>query len=189
MKNISLVILSTLILLTRCISQDSVNNDIDRFFESLERKQNALLDKPFPPLLIEGNSFYETELKGKVTLIDFWFAGCKPCFLEFNALSALRKKFESNRSFQLISITYEKKDVIEAIKRNHILDFRIITTSKEEFEKLLQGTGCPVNVILNKKGIVKFWKSGGEVSAEKSNQFFEKNIYPRILNELANTFP
>jgi hypothetical protein len=49
---------------------------------------------------------------------------------------------------------------------------------------LLQGFGCPVNVIVNKEGIVKYWKSGVEVSEERAIDFIVNTIYLKILEEM-----
>lgn len=165
--------------------QDSLNNEVDRFFAALEKKQQSLLYTAFPDVTIDGESFRETTLKGKITLINFWFAGCKPCLLEFNALDRLVKKLKSTREFQIISMTYENRETIDELKKKFTMGFRITTIPQPEFNSLLQGTGCPINVILDKNGIIKFWKSGGEASEEKLNVFFENTIYPAILKELS----
>ncbi len=117
-------------------------------------------------------------------MINFWFASCKPCLLEFNALNKLYDQLVWNEKFQFISLTYEKPEIINEIKKKYNLNFEIISVSYEEFSGLLQGFGCPVNVIVNKEGMVKYWKSGGEVSEERAIDFILNKIYLKILEEI-----
>lgn len=112
--------------------------------------------------------------------MNFLFAACKPCLLECNALNQLNKRLDSTK-FQLISITYETHETILRIKNEHDINFTMLSVSKNEFRKLFQISGCPVNAIEDKSGIVRYWKSGGELSQDLANDFIHKEIYPRML--------
>lgn len=85
-------------------SQDSANNAVQKFLEELETRQRSLIGQPFPPFntQINGKSFSNPELINKVSLVNFWFAACKPCLLEFKALNELNEKLGGNENFQLI---------------------------------------------------------------------------------------
>ncbi|MBX2924400.1 MAG: TlpA family protein disulfide reductase [Chitinophagaceae bacterium] len=189
MSKTGLMLIIAFVSIKHSVGQDSLTNEINNFLISLEKKQQSLIHNPFPPLIINGKSFNDAELKGKVTLINFWFASCKPCLLEFNALSDISQKLSAEKKFQLITFTYEKNDAIEDLKNKFNMWFNIMTIPEVDFRSLLQGFGCPVNVIVDEYGIVKFWKFGGEISEEKSDQFFRNEIYPRILKELSIVTP
>lgn len=87
--------------------QDSTNNATRRFLEELEKKQKSLTGQMFPPFKVQlnGKTFSNSRLANKVSLVNFWFAGCKPCLLEFNALNKLNEKLGGNENFQIISFT------------------------------------------------------------------------------------
>lgn len=169
-----------------CRSQDSANSIVQKILKELESRQKALTGQPFPSfkMQVNGKTFSNSELINKVSLVNFWFAGCKPCLLEFDGLNKLNEKLRGSEDFQLIAFTYEKQEIINEIRKKYSLNFRTISVSYEEFERLLQGFGCPVNVIVNKEGIVKYWKSGGETSKEKVDDFIWKIMYPVIAEEL-----
>lgn len=184
MRKTGLILIMSIISIQHSLGQDTLINTIDSFIASLEKKQQSLINTPFPPSIINGKSFNDTRLKGKVTLINFWFASCRPCLLEFSALSNLSSRLSNEKKFQLITFTYEENDVIENLKTKFDMRFNITTIPVKDFQSMLRGFGCPVNVIVDEYGIIKFWKGGGEVSEEKSAQFFRDEIYPRIIKEL-----
>lgn len=81
-------------------------------------------------------------------------------------------------------MSYDKPEVINEIRKKYNLNFGIISISYEDFTRLLQGFGCPVNGIVTKEGTIKYWKSGGETSENMANDFIWKIIYPKIMEEL-----
>lgn len=61
--------------------------------------------KPFPVFDLTGRSgkrWKNDELKGKVTLVSFWFVGCKSCMQEIPCLNMLQDSIRDAR-FQVIS--------------------------------------------------------------------------------------
>ena len=58
---------------------------------------------------VENNlSFSLSNLKGKVTFINFWATWCKPCIGELPSLNALNEIMSKNKNFQMISIAYKE---------------------------------------------------------------------------------
>lgn len=53
-------------------------------------------------------SFSVNDLKGKIILIDFWFANCKPCIKEMAYFSELFKKYPNK--FSIISFSADSKE-------------------------------------------------------------------------------
>ncbi|MBS1978477.1 MAG: TlpA family protein disulfide reductase [Bacteroidetes bacterium] len=91
-------------------------------------------------------------LKGKPTLINFWFTACKPCIEEMPVLNSLKSRFVDSVNF--IAITYDPKGKVSKFLVKHRFDFTQITDAKGFTDKLGM-KAYPVNVILDKNGIVR----------------------------------
>lgn len=167
-------------------SQDSVRITAQDFLKRLDERQKALEGQSFLTHSIEtaGKTLSKPIFINKVTLVNFWFAECRPCLLEFDGLNRLYDTLNKYGNFQFISFTYEKPDVIDEIKKKYKLDFEITSVSYEEFKMLNRGFGSPLNVVVNKEGKIKYWKAGGEVSKEKTTDFILHTIYPKLMEEL-----
>src|SRR5688572_29206532 len=71
--------------------------------------------KPFPEFDLKSHSgkrWTNSELKGKVTLVSFWFIGCKSCMQEIPCLNMLKDSITDPR-FQLISFARNTPKEIE----------------------------------------------------------------------------
>ena len=93
------------------------------------RNENRIsLNTEIPDFKLE-NQFGEfksiKDYKGKYVLVDFWFAGCKPCIKEMQYFPELLKKYESNLS--IISVSIDSKEVTK----------RLLETKKKPFDFLV----------------------------------------------------
>ena len=101
-----------------CKSQIYVSKS---YSDSLDALRKANIGKQFPDFKVtgfDGNNFSNSDLKGKITLINFWFEGCHPCVAEFAALNNLFKKFYGNKSFNFVSFTFEDSSDIKKYLKN-----------------------------------------------------------------------
>lgn len=169
-------------------AQESTNSFAQKFLDSLAKKEQLLVGKQFPAFKTTVNKlpFSDKELVYKVTVINFWFASCKPCLSEFGALNELHKKLKNEKDFQFVSITYETPEIIEQIKAKYNLGFDIAFIPNYECQRLMNGFGYPVNVIVNREGRISYWKSGGKPNKEQSAQFVLDTLYSKIKQELNN---
>lgn len=163
-----------------CKSQQYVSKN---FMDSLHRAEQGNLGKHFPNFKekdINGNTFSDSGLKGKVTLINFWFEGCHPCVAEFPSLNNIYEKFHSNKMFDFISFTFESPEGLKEIISKYSLKFPVVPISEEECHRLNFYDGFPVNIIVDTKGKVAFFKSGGSVETEKASLDIDTTILPEL---------
>lgn len=76
-----------------------------------------LLNKTVPQFEISstsGRNFNQDSVKGKITLINFWYYGCIPCMAEIPALNDLKDEFENDKSVQIISLFKDSIKVYRA---------------------------------------------------------------------------
>ena len=106
---------------------------------------------------IDNKSIGLNDMKGKPTLINFWFTTCKPCVAEIVALNKIKSTFKDSVNF--IAITYEKKDVVIKFLKKHDYDF-IQVIDAQNFINEINLTNCPLNVFLDKEGKVVSVENG-----------------------------
>jgi thiol-disulfide isomerase/thioredoxin len=63
----------------------------------------AYLPHGFPPLTA-SKSLRETDLEGKVVLVNFWGYWCPPCRSEFPHMMELEKSLRENPDFRFVSV-------------------------------------------------------------------------------------
>jgi thiol-disulfide isomerase/thioredoxin len=100
---------------------------------------------------LDGRTLRGEDLRGKVTIINFWATWCPPCRAEVPDLVALQKKYPNH--LQIIGIS---EDVGSSqIVRQFIAEYRInypIAMATPETERVFSGvTGLPTTFILDRE--------------------------------------
>lgn len=96
-------------------------------------------------------------LKGKPTLINFWFTTCKPCIEEMPVLNAIKTQLIDSVNF--LAITFETTEKTKAFLNKHKFNFTQIANAKE-FTDSMKMQAFPVNIFLDKNGIVRKIEKG-----------------------------
>ncbi len=146
--------------------------------KSKKSKMESLLGKEFPNFKfkdITGKEISLESLKGKPTLINFWFTKCPPCIDEMPHLNKLKKKY--NNSMNFISMTYENKDAVNKFLSKKEFNFKHIVDVKEFTDKL-EIESFPLNVFLDENLKIKVLESGlpyqrvnGKMVIKSANSF------------------
>lgn len=117
-------------------------------------------DKAFPKFdlntLTEQN-FDSEQLKGKPTMINFWFTRCAPCIDEMPILNKIKEKYKDD--FNFIAITYEKEEDVKNFLIKHPFKFEHLVNAKN-FTDQLGINSYPMNLFLDKDGVLKYVKGG-----------------------------
>ncbi|WP_310381443.1 TlpA disulfide reductase family protein [Flavobacterium sp.] len=106
---------------------------------------------------INGKKIPINKLNGKPTLINFWFTTCAPCIDEMPILNKIYDEYTEKYNF--IAITYESKKQVDKFLKTHLYKFLHIVDAREFTDKL-QLKSYPVNLFLDKDGIVKYSEYG-----------------------------
>lgn len=106
---------------------------------------------------LNGEKISSENLRGKPTLINFWFKGCAPCIDEMPVLNQIAEAYKSDYNF--ISITYESKKDVDLFLKKHAFDFKHLVNARAFIDELgIQS--YPLNLFLDSKGILKFIEGG-----------------------------
>jgi peroxiredoxin len=139
---------------------------MDSLYRQMERKQQENIGKQFPQfhaVTLNGETFTESNLKGKVTLINFWFEFCSPCIAEFDALNDLVVQFKGNTKFQFISFTSDTEESAKiSVEKYHLL-FPVLCIHESECFRLNFNSGFPTSIIIDETGKILVIKSGGSL--------------------------
>ncbi len=116
-----------------------------------EEMKNALIGKKFPFEKLTNNNVNLSDLKGKPTLINLWFTRCRPCLEEIPALNAIKNKYNSQANF--IALTFENEKKVQALLQKREFNYTHLTNEKKFLKEIGINT-YPVNILLDKNGVV-----------------------------------
>jgi thiol-disulfide isomerase/thioredoxin len=134
--------------------------------EEIGRKK-SIIGKEYPiesETTLDGKKISLNDLKGKPTLVNLWFTSCAPCIEEMPVLNELKSKY--GEKFNFLSITFDSESKVKKFLEKYKFEFTHIVNSKKLTEKL-GFEGYPVNLFLDKNGVVKIIK--GNVNYEIVN--------------------
>jgi peroxiredoxin len=119
-------------------------------------EKSSVPDLPFTQ--IDGSQHRLSELKGKVTLINFWATSCTTCVKEMPAIVETHQKFKAQGLETLaVAMEYDAPAYVMQFASSRQLPFRVAMDHTGEIAK---GFGpvqlTPTTFVINKKGqIVK----------------------------------
>lgn len=149
--------------------------------ESFTSNFSDYLEKPFPNFKLtdlKGKEITLEDLKGKPTIINFWFTRCAPCIAEMPILNKIKEKYNSD--FNFVALTYETQQDVEIFLEKYDFTFNHIVGANDFIDKMEIKT-YPLNFFLDKNGIVKEVKYGipkikdenGEIKMGDGKKFIE----------------
>lgn len=121
----------------------------------------------------ESSNFNSDDLKGKITLINFWSTTCEPCIKELPYLNKLKKALGEKVHF--ITITQDKNDKVKIFLTKREFNFQHITDSLPELKSYFSVLRNPMTFIVDKDGNIQ------EITGIVDETKFDTIV--RILNE------
>lgn len=164
--------------------QDSIQKtktfDLDAYMKSTVGKQFG----QFKVKSSNFKTFSNSNLSGKIVFVNFWFEDCAPCISELEGFNKLFDTLKDDKNFMFISFTFEPDSTIQKLKKQYNINYSVFHIDRSECYRLNYNMGFPASFILDKKGMVKYSKFGGQIDREKSIRDIMTEIYPKILEQL-----
>ncbi|WP_298893352.1 TlpA disulfide reductase family protein [uncultured Psychroserpens sp.] len=117
------------------------------------------LNKPFPEFsftTLNGKTYNENDLKGKVTVLNFWFIHCSPCIREMPELNKVVKKFDNNSNVQFLAPSLDSEETLNEFFKKTSTKFTYqVVPDVNDFVKGFKVKGYPTHLIIDKKGIIR----------------------------------
>ena len=107
----------------------------------------------------EGKQVTLSDIKGKVTIVDFWASWCKPCRIENPNLVKLYDKYHS-KGLEIISVSLERGNQkafwIEAIKKDQLRWYNVSNLKfwQDPIAKAYSVNSIPATFILDENGVL-----------------------------------
>jgi thiol-disulfide isomerase/thioredoxin len=120
--------------------------------------------EPFAPdfsfVCLEGESFSNATVRGKVVLFDFWGTWCPTCRASTPMLLNLGKKYR-DRPFQIIGVSSDNNE--QTLKRfiasNH-MDWPEFLDSSEVVRQAFEVNSYPTFMVVDRDGVITYSQAG-----------------------------
>ncbi|NUQ70090.1 MAG: TlpA family protein disulfide reductase [Chthonomonadales bacterium] len=139
---------------------------------SMPDSQHIRPEGPAPMMRIttpEGKSVSLADQKGKVVLVKFWATWCGPCAMSTPSVEALYKR-RKDQGFEVIGVALEHDDgrAIPEYVRGMGVTYTVGMADPPESvgEWLPPNTGIPTTFLVDKKGRIRWSRSGFDPSRE-----------------------
>ena len=117
--------------------------------------------------------------EGKVSVINFWFEGCKPCEAEMPGFNKLVEKYKSSAVNFLAIGRNSPEDIAEFIARKPF-HFDHVSYGEPIIRGPFQSTwGYPVTIVADKQMKIVYAESGG-MSDSTAVEIIQKKLIPVI---------
>lgn len=114
--------------------------------------------KPAPDFRLQSlrqQTISQEALKGKVTLLNFWYPSCPGCVSEMPKLIQMAKDYQNKSQFQIIGISLSYEDPLEVVERyaqSRQIPFTVLYDTKREAEKAYQIKAAPTSYLIDQNG-------------------------------------
>jgi thiol-disulfide isomerase/thioredoxin len=133
--------------------------------------QRAKLNQPIPNITLwnpAGDAFPTDSLRGQITLVDFWFTGCKACVdLYTNHLTKVKERYRDHPDFKMVSISVDKKTEtwLKSIQSGKYTSEKTLNLQTRGYEhpllQYLNFSGYPQVIFLDKEGKLQPYEESG----------------------------
>jgi thiol-disulfide isomerase/thioredoxin len=153
MKNIALTLIVALSLFG-CSGQQAANapNGKPATPSASDGKKTA---PDFELTKVAGGSLKSAELRGKVTVVDFWATWCTECIPEIPVYNGLQEKY-AGKDVQIVGITMESGSLDEI--KPKVAEFKVNYPVLVGDDKVVEGfgglIGYPTTFLISKDGTI-----------------------------------
>ena len=123
---------------------------------------------------LQGTTYTLSKLRGKVVVLNFWFAGCSPCRQEMPELNELVKKY-GNQNIQFIGFTMDQTDMAKKFLSKTKFDYHTIPNSSK-IANAYKVEAFPTNVVIDKTGKIVYGVTGYDPTDKSTMQKLDQAI-------------
>lgn len=118
--------------------------------------KESVSDFNFKTLL--GNEYSIKDLKGKITVLNFWFTSCKPCLMEIPELNEIVNHYK-DAPIRFIAPSFENEEVLKDFLTKKSFEYEI-GIQANSIIKYFDVSSYPTHIILDENGNIIFQTSG-----------------------------
>ena len=103
---------------------------------------------------LNGKVYNAETTKGKITVMKFWFIGCKPCVAEMPELNKLVARYKNRDDVVFMSLALDSKEKLEQFLEKVQFDYAVVADQEKYLTDELNIRQYPTHLIIDKKGKV-----------------------------------
>jgi cytochrome oxidase Cu insertion factor (SCO1/SenC/PrrC family) len=149
-----------------------VNSDVDRAADgsaitlTVRRRGGNTCPAPYPPITelpkfalrdLAGKRVTDASLRGKPTLISFYFAQCVPCILEVGPLNGYAAK---HPEMNFLAVTFDEPEVARAFVARYKFAWRVLPDARD-FVDRVRVKNYPTMALFDANGRLLGTRRGG----------------------------
>ena len=116
----------------------------------------------FSFITLDGQEFTNQNVKGKITVINFWLISCPPCIAEIPGLNNIVEKY-GRENFNYIAIGMDEVKDIKEFLINHPWRFDQVASDRSIIIDIFNMRwGFPTTFVLNREAVIIGAFSGGK---------------------------
>ncbi|HIE33271.1 MAG TPA: TlpA family protein disulfide reductase [Thermodesulfobacteriaceae bacterium] len=104
---------------------------------------------------LDGKTYYFSDFKGKVVLVNFFASYCPPCMVELNELAKLYKKYQDDGLVVVsLMVDEEGRALLPQIVEAKGITYPVGVATEEVLKAFGDPPITPTTFIINKEGVV-----------------------------------
>ena len=108
---------------------------------------------------LEGNTYSNESLAGKIAVLNFWFVNCKPCEIEIPELNEVVHTYESHEDVVFIAVALDNAQKIHGFLEKHPFAYNIIPDGMNT-SGAFGVSSYPTHIIIGRDGKSAYRTSG-----------------------------
>jgi len=113
---------------------------------------------------VDGRVHSLAALRGKTVVLNFWFTNCGGCVLEIPELNKLQQQY-ADKNVAFLALGLDDAIRTRAFLKTHDFRYTLLTEAKD-VQATYNVTMCPISMVIDKAGIIRFVQVGGQNIAE-----------------------
>jgi peroxiredoxin len=115
---------------------------------------------------LNGETYSNENLQGKIVVLNFWATWCPPCRAEMPALDAVQRANTDNRVIILGVNQMEDAQTVETFAREFNLTFPLLRDADGAVSAQYQVSALPTTFFIDQRGVIRNVVIGGSMSRE-----------------------
>ncbi len=125
-------ILLFLLLSYSVLGQEPTPEQIKQVAEA-KKEVKRMKGQKFPDFeltTLEGKTYRNEDLKGKIVLFNFWFTSCRPCVMELPDINAIVEEYEQD-DIIFLAPTFEDEFKVDKFLTRFNMEYEIVADVKD----------------------------------------------------------
>ncbi len=140
-----------------------------------------MIGKPLPPLQLtdlEGHTYSNESVKGKVLVLKCWFIHCAPCVAEMPALNEVVEQNSRRDDVLFVSLATDPADELRAFLAKKLFLYETVADS-QAYVDTLGVRAYPTHLIVNREGVIAMMGNTWDEMEETFRKVTATNVAAR----------